>query len=80
MAKNKTEKPKKVFRINTISASIFVNTRKVDGNDVEIPNISFQKRYKDEKGKWKTTNKLSVRDLPNAIIVLTKAYEHLKLK
>ena len=74
------EKPKKVFRIGTIAASIFINTRKVDGGEMEIPNVSFQKRYKDDKGNWKTTNKLSVRDLPNAIMVLTKAYEYIKLK
>ncbi len=80
MTKNKTEKPKKVFRIGTVSASIFVNTRKIDGTDVEIPSVSFQKRYKDDKGNWKTTGKLSVRDIPNAIVVLTKAYEYIKLK
>ena len=74
------EKPKKTFRINTITASIFINTRNIDDRKIEIPNVSFQKRYKDEKGKWKTTNKLSVRDLPNAIMVLTKAYEYIKLK
>jgi hypothetical protein len=74
------EKPKKVFRVGTITASIFVNKRKIEDRQIEIPSVSFQKRYKDEKGKWKTTNKLSINDLPSAIMVLTKAYEHIKLK
>jgi len=74
-------KPKKVFRIGTVSASIFVNQRKNKaGEKIEFPSISFQKRYQDDNGEWKTTNKLSVRDLPNAIMVLTKSYEFIKLK
>jgi hypothetical protein len=41
-------KPKKVFRIGTVSASIFVNQRKNKaGEKIEIPSISFQKRYQD---------------------------------
>ena len=76
----KSNKPVKVFRIGRVTASIFINQRKKDGQDIEIPSVSFQKRYQDEKKEWKSTSKLSARDLPDAIMVLTKAYEHLKLK
>ena len=70
------EKPAKVFSAGLVSASIFMNERKVKGEDKTIPSISFQKRYQEE-GKWKSTGNLNLADLPRAVLVLTKAYEYL---
>jgi len=34
-------------------------------------------RYRDKAGQWKGTNRLSLNDLPKAILALQKAYEYL---
>ena len=68
------DKPKKSFRAGPITASVFVNVRKVDGKNTEIPSVSFQKRYLDA-GEWKSTTSLNTNDLPKAVLALTKAYD-----
>lgn len=72
--------PTKTFRSGAVSASIFLNERKKDGETVEIPSIQFQRGYTDKEGKWHHTNSLNYRDVPGAILVLSKAYEFLALK
>jgi len=37
------DKPKKSFRAGPITASVFVNVRKVDGKNTEIPSVSFHR-------------------------------------
>ena len=69
------EKPIETFRAGLVQASIFMNERKVDGKDVEIPSISVQKRYMD-KGSWKSTSSFNLNDLPKAMLVLAKAYDY----
>ena len=68
-------KPKKVFRAGNCSASIFVNKIKKDGKDIEIPKIVFDIGYKDDKGKWQSTNSLSLHEVPKVVLVLEMAYE-----
>ena len=41
--------------------------------------MSFQKRYKDPDGEWKTTHNLDINEIPKAILALSKAYEYLVL-
>lgn len=71
------EKPVANFRAGTVQASIFMNEREVKGVKTKIPSISFQKRYRGEDDKWKSTNSLGLGDIPKAIFVLFKAYDHL---
>jgi len=74
MEKNK---PEKAFRAGTVTATIWKN----QGKEGKIySSVSFEKGYKDAEGTWKSTNKLGVSDLPKAMVVLGKAYEHLALK
>ncbi len=70
------DKPKKSFRAGPIQASVFVNVRKVEGKNTEIPSVNFQKRYLDA-GEWKSTTSLNLADLPRAVLVLWKAYDYI---
>ena len=70
-------KPEKKFRAGTVTATIWKNQTK-EGK--AYSSVSFEKGYKDAEGTWKSTNKLSVSDLPRAMVVIGKAYEHLALK
>ena len=70
-------KPEKKFRVGTVTATIWKNQSK-EGKIYS--SVSFEKAYTDAEGAWKSTNKLSVSDLPKAMVVLSKAYEHLALK
>ena len=69
-------KPEKKFQAAGIEASIFENEIQQNGKTVKIKKIAFQKRYKSDQG-WKTTYSLDINDIPKAILVLSKAYQHL---
>ena len=69
-------KPEKKFQAGGVEASVFENEIQQNGKTVKIKKIAFQKRYKSDQG-WKTTYSLDINDIPKAILVLTKAYEHL---
>ena len=69
--------PEKKFRAGAVSATVWKNQSK-EGN--EFSSVSFEKGYKDAKGEWKATSHLNVNDLPKALVVLGKAFEHLSLK
>ena len=72
--------PEKKFSAGAISASVWKNSREVNGEAKDIRSVQFQKSYKDSEGNWQKTNSLDVRDLPKAMIVLGKAFEYLSLK
>ena len=75
---NKKSMPEKTFRAGSVSVSIFENTVKTkDKSKIVIPSAVFQKRYKDEKGEWRSTNRLNVNDIPRAVLCLQNAYEHI---
>lgn len=73
-------KPDKTFRSGAVSASVFLSEREREGDTVVVPSIQFQRGYTDREGKWHHTNSLNFRDVPGAILVLSKAYEYLTLK
>ena len=70
-------KPEKRFRCGSCEAAVFENERDVNGKKVTFKKVSFQKRYKDPEGGWKSTHSLDTNDIPKAVLVLSKAYEHL---
>ena len=69
--------PEKKFRAGTVSATVWKNQSK-EGN--EFSSVSFAKGYKDANGEWQSTSHLNVNDLPKALVVIGKAFEHLSLK
>ena len=71
-------KPEKRFQSGGIEASVFENEIQQNGKTLKIKKVAFQKRYKSAQG-WKTTYSLDINDIPKAILVLSKAYEHLVL-
>ena len=74
-------KPIEVIRVGAVNVSIFENTFMKDGKMLRIPKAVFQVRYKDKKdGQWKSTNSLSINDIPKAISALQKAYQILTEK
>jgi hypothetical protein len=74
--------PKKKFNAGAISVAIWENqgVSKTAGQTVSFNTVSLQRGYKDKEGNWKSTNNLRVADIPKAILVLQKAYEHLTLR
>jgi hypothetical protein len=84
IAQNSIEKSNLVKRFSTgaVSAAIWNNeSLNQNGEIVEFKTISFNRRYLDKNtNQWKSTDTLKTQDLPKAILVLQKAYEHLALR
>ena len=73
--------PEKKFSTGALVATVWDNQGKSkEGDDVNYKTISLQRRYKDEKGEWQSSNSFRLNDLPKASLVLQKAYEYLVLK
>ncbi len=73
--------PEKRFSTGAIQATVWRNNSKAKtGETVEYRSITFDRRYKDKEGNWKSTSSLRVTDLPKAVVVLNKAYEYAVLK
>ncbi|MFA5141444.1 MAG: hypothetical protein WC471_00555 [Candidatus Woesearchaeota archaeon] len=73
--------PERKFTTGAIQATVWRNNGKAkSGEAVEYRTISFDKRYKDPEGNWKSTSSLRITDLPKAIVVLNKAFEYAVLK
>jgi hypothetical protein len=79
MAKNM---PEAKFRAGAVSATVWKNAgQKEDGQPTEYRSISIERNYMDKKtNTWQTTSSMRLNDLPKAVVVLQKAYEHLVLK
>ncbi len=72
--------PIKSFKSGSIQVSIWENeTLGQDGLPKTYKTVSFDRRYKDKSGVWKSTNSLRLNDLPRATLILQKAYEYLIL-
>ena len=69
--------PEKRFRCGSCEAAVFENQREANGKRMTFKKVSFQKRYKDTDGEWKSTHSLDTNDIPKATLVLSKAYEYL---
>lgn len=72
-------KPEKKFRAGAVSATIWKNTGKKDGDEFEYRTVSIDRNYKDGDD-WKTTNSFRVNDLPKLANVANKAYDFLVAK
>ena len=73
--------PEKTFRASPVSATVWANEAKTkDGETKMFRTISLERSYKDKEDNWKKTNSMRINDLPKAILVLQKAYEHITFK
>lgn len=73
--------PEKRFSTGAINVTVWRNIgQSKTGEATEYRTVSFDRRYKDKSGEWKSTNSLRINDLPKAVVVLNKAFEYLTLK
>jgi hypothetical protein len=73
--------PEKKFSTGGLTATVWQNQGKSkSGEEVSFRTVSFQRRYVDKDGDWKSTSTLRINDLPRASLVLQKAYEYLVMK
>ena len=73
--------PEKKFRASPVTATIWANeVQTKEGETRLFRTISLERSYKDKDGVWKSTNSLRTSDLPKAILVLNKAYEHVSIR
>ena len=70
-------KPEKVFKFGAVRASVFKNTIQQNGKEIPLSKVVMEVRYKDKAGEWKSTNSLSINEVPKAIVALQMAYEWL---
>ena len=71
-------KPVKKFQAGGISAAVWTNKATLkDGRQIETLSVSLDRRYRDAEGNWQSSGSLKMNDLPKAILVLSKAYEHI---
>lgn len=77
--RKQTNTPVKSFRSGAIQVAIWENQAEQNGQTRTFQTVSFERRYKDKDGAWKSTNQLRVNDLPKAALILEKAYEYLVL-
>jgi len=73
-------KPLQKFRAGAVQASVWSNETTKNGTPTEYKTVTFERRYKDKEGNWQSASSLHVRDIPNVMVVLGKAYEELVLK
>ncbi|MCA9124887.1 MAG: hypothetical protein KDB11_32145 [Planctomycetales bacterium] len=72
-------KPEKVFRVGSVSASVFVNTVDTENGKREIRNVNLQRRYKDGD-EWKSSSSFGLGDIPQAMSALQLAFDYVAEK
>jgi len=70
-----SNQPKARFKHGSITASIFENEVKKNGNSFTVSKVVLQKSFLDKNEHWQTTSSLDTNDVPKAIMALTKAYD-----
>ena len=70
-------KPEKVFRIGSVSASVFVNEVDGEGGKRQLRNVNLQRRYRDGD-EWKSSTSFGLSDIPSALRVLELAQQHVE--
>ena len=70
--------PEKRFRCGPVSASIWAESKVVDGEMVKFYSINIDKAYKDGD-EWKHTNRFNAEDLPKVALVANEAYKYIRL-
>lgn len=71
------DKPLVNFKAGVIQVALWRNEREVNGTPFVFIETTLSRQYKDKEGNWKATHSLRVNDIPKAIMLLQKAYEHI---
>lgn len=73
--------PEKTFRIGFCSASVFRNTiepKEEGGKTRTLRTVVIQRRYRDDKEEWQSTNSFGLSELASAIRVMQLAQQYLE--
>jgi len=74
-------KPVKKYQAGGVTAALWKNKTRVNGGtEIETLSVSLDRRYKDKGGEWQSSASLKANDIPKAMLVLAKAYEHMVSK
>ena len=72
----KARGPSKKVIVGGVSAAIWEKSIQTEGGKTFAkPQVVLDRVYRDSNGKFATTSRLDVADVPKAILALTKAYE-----
>ena len=72
--------PQKKYRVGSIHAAIWMDSRVVRGEMVDIPSIKFTKAYKPKDSEeWKYTDTFDAEDLPKVAMLAHEIYRDLRL-
>jgi hypothetical protein len=69
-----TQQPLAKFRAGSVSCAVWENEATVNGRQIEILKATLERRFKDEKGEWKSSNSFSRNEIPLAMYCLEKAF------
>jgi len=69
--------PEKRFQAGSCSASVFTNAFESPDGKIAIKSVVLQRTFKDKSGSFQHSSSFGVNDIPKAMLVLQKAYEHL---
>jgi hypothetical protein len=70
----KKNQPEVKFQSGAVTATVWQNKKKVNGETKEWYTIGTERSYKDGD-EWKTTSSMGVNDLPKLALVCNKAFE-----
>jgi hypothetical protein len=65
------------FQAGGIKATVWKN--QIDDTRYAL-SVRLQRSYMDKAGKWQTSGSFRANDVPKAVLVLQKAFEHMVLK
>ncbi len=72
-----TNNPEKKFKAGGCSATVFINEFDTPSGKRAARNAVLERTFKDQDGTFQRSNSYSLNDIPKAIFVLQKAYEHI---
>lgn len=66
-------KPEKVFRVGSVSASVFANEFGEGEPKRTVRNVNLQRTYRTESGDWKTTSSFALGELAQLRLAIDQA-------
>lgn len=77
---NESSKPVTEFRSHGVKAAVWTRDKETkEGRKYVEHSVTITKSYRDDKGKWHTTDNYFANDLPHLILVASKAFEFVSL-
>ena len=67
--------PLRTWKAGSVSAALWSNQAKMNGQSVTMLKATVERRYKDSNGDWKSSGSFSRNEIPLVIYCLEKAFE-----